>query len=112
MNNIHYELLEVKLSPCFNLNVYLLYINTLLFSESEITKFRRLKMKYGARNQIIGTVAGIKKGSLMSQVTVEIPAKSIMSSVMTIDSLADLNLKEGDKVHVIVKAVNVLLVKE
>jgi molybdopterin-binding protein len=69
-------------------------------------------MKYGARNQIIGTVASIKKGSLMSQVTVEIPAKSIMSSVMTIDSLEDLNLKQGDKVHVIVKAVNVLLVKE
>jgi len=69
-------------------------------------------MKYGARNQIVGKVTGIKQGSLMSQVTVEIPAKSIMSSVMTLDSLDDLNLKEGDKVRVVVKAVNVLLVKE
>jgi molybdopterin-binding protein len=69
-------------------------------------------MKYGARNQIIGTVTGIKQGTLMSQVTVEIPTKAVMSSVMTLDSLDDLNLKEGDKVRVVVKAVNVLLVKE
>jgi molybdopterin-binding protein len=69
-------------------------------------------MKYGARNQLIGTVKTIKKGSLMSQVSVEIQANSQMSSVMTIDSLEELGLKEGDKVQVIVKAVNVLLAKD
>jgi molybdopterin-binding protein len=31
---------------------------------------------------------------------------------MTIDSLKDLKLKKGDTVRVVVKAVNVLLVKE
>jgi molybdopterin-binding protein len=69
-------------------------------------------MKYGARNQLVGKVKGIKKGGLMCEVKLDIPASSIMSSVMTIDSLKELGLKKGDKVRVVVKAVNVLLVKE
>jgi molybdopterin-binding protein len=69
-------------------------------------------MKYGARNQIIGKVTGIKKGSLMCQVTLKVPADSVMSSVMTIDSLKELGIKKGDKVKVVVKAINVLLVRE
>jgi molybdopterin-binding protein len=69
-------------------------------------------MKYGARNQLIGTVKKIKKGTVMGQVTLDIPANSIMGSVMTMESIEDLGIKEGDKVKVIVKAINVLLVRE
>ena len=68
-------------------------------------------MRYGARNQIVGTVTEIKKGDIMGQVKLEVPA-SKMSSVMTVDSIEELGLKKGDKVHVIVKAIHVLLVKE
>ncbi len=69
-------------------------------------------MKYGARNQIIGKVTEIKKGSLMCEVNLDIPAASHMASVMTIESLEDLGIKPGDSVRIVVKAVNVLLVKE
>jgi molybdopterin-binding protein len=69
-------------------------------------------MKYGARNQLTGKVTQIKKDIVMCQVRLEIPAGSKMSSVMTIDSLDDLGIKEGDAVKVVVKAVNVLLVRE
>lgn len=69
-------------------------------------------MKYGARNQLVGKVTGIKRGSLMCQVSLKVPADSVMSSVMTIDSLKDLGLKKGDKVRVVVKAIHVLLVRE
>ncbi|MDQ3773751.1 MAG: TOBE domain-containing protein [Pseudomonadota bacterium] len=69
-------------------------------------------MKYGARNQLTGKVTNIKRGNLMSQVNFDIPANSPMSSVMTIDSLDNLGIKEGDQVRVVVKAVNVLLIKE
>jgi len=68
-------------------------------------------MKIGARNQIIGTVTAVKKGSVMAQVKLDVPA-SQMESVMTIDSADDLELKKGDKVRVIVKAIHVLLIKE
>lgn len=69
-------------------------------------------MKYGARNQIVATVAGLKEGDVMSQVSLEIPAASSMTSVMTTDSLRDLGIKPGDKVKVVVKAIHVLVVRE
>jgi molybdopterin-binding protein len=68
-------------------------------------------MKVGARNRIIGKVTQIKKGSLMSIVHVSVSEPSQMASVMTIESLKELGLKKGDRVEVIVKAVNVLLIK-
>lgn len=69
-------------------------------------------MKYGARNQLTGVVKDIKRGGVMGQIRLEIPADSVMNSVMTLESIDDLNLNVGDKVKVIVKAINVLLVKE
>jgi len=69
-------------------------------------------MKYGAKNQLTGTVSKIKRGTVMSQVNLEIPAGASMSSVLTLEALDDLEINEGDQVKVIVKAVNVLLIKE
>ncbi len=69
-------------------------------------------MKYGARNEIVATVKSIKKGAVMCQVDVSDIVASKMSSVMTTESIEEMGLKEGDKVKVIVKAVNVLLIKE
>jgi molybdopterin-binding protein len=68
-------------------------------------------MKVGARNRIIGKVTDIKKGGVMCLVKVHIPASSRMASVMTLESLKELGIKKGDKVEVVVKAVNVLLMK-
>lgn len=69
-------------------------------------------MKYGARNQLHGTITKVKKGDVMCQVTLNVKADSTMNSVMTVESLDDLGIKEGDSVKVVVKAINVLLVKE
>ena len=69
-------------------------------------------MKYGAKNQLTGTIKQIKRGTVMSQVNLEIPAGASMSSVLTLEALDDLGVSEGDQVRVIVKAVNVLLIKE
>lgn len=69
-------------------------------------------MKYGARNEITATVKTIKKGSVMCQVDVGDIVANSMSSVMTLDSINEMGIKEGDKVKVVVKAVSVLLIKE
>ena len=69
-------------------------------------------MKYGAKNQLVGTVREIKRGTIMSQVNLDIPAESSMSSVLTLEALDGLEIKEGDQVRIVVKAVNVLLIKE
>jgi molybdopterin-binding protein len=68
-------------------------------------------MKIGARNQIIGKVTEVKKGSIMCQVKLDVPA-SKMASVMTLDSAEEMGLKKGDRVRVVVKAIHVLLMKE
>lgn len=68
-------------------------------------------MKVGARNQLVGRITEVKRGTIMCEVKLEIPAQSRMASVMTIESLDDMGLKPGDTVQVVVKAVNVLLVK-
>lgn len=69
-------------------------------------------MKTNARNQMIGTVTDIKKGGLMCQVKVAVKGPSTVSSVFTLDSLKELGVKKGDKVAVLIKAVNVVLVKD
>jgi molybdopterin-binding protein len=70
-------------------------------------------MKHGARNDIPAKIVAIKRGGVMCQVDVQLEGTTYrMSSVMTNDSLAALDVKEGDLVHVVAKAVNVLLMKE
>jgi molybdate transport system regulatory protein len=69
-------------------------------------------MKIGARNRLEGEVVQIKRGTVMCQVKLKIPASAQMESVMTLDSLDELGIKEGDKVRVVVKAISVLLLKE
>ncbi|MFH1747388.1 MAG: TOBE domain-containing protein [Planctomycetota bacterium] len=69
-------------------------------------------MKYGARNNLEAEVVEVKRGTVMCQVKVRVPADANMCSVMTLDSLDELGLKPGDKVKVLVKAVNVLLASE
>jgi molybdopterin-binding protein len=69
-------------------------------------------MKFGARNQFVGEVVEIKKGSLMCQVTLKAAGGALVSSVMTLDSLKDLGIKKGSRVRAVVKAVNVLLTRD
>ena len=69
-------------------------------------------MKYGVKNQLTGTVSEIKRGSVMGQVNLEITTQASMSSVLTLESLDYLDIKEGDQLKILVKAVNVMLVKE
>ena len=70
-------------------------------------------MKHGARNDMIGEVSEIITGDgIMAQAKVKVSGEFQLSSVMTRESLESLGIKKGDKVRVIVKAVNVLLIKD
>ena len=69
-------------------------------------------MKYGARNQIKARVKSIKHGNVMSLVKFDVTEAAQMASVMTIESAEDLDLKVGDEVSLVVKAIHVLVVKE
>jgi molybdate transport system regulatory protein len=69
-------------------------------------------LKYGARNNISATVKSVKKGDIMSLVKFDITVPAEMGSVLTTESLEHLDLNSGDKVNLVIKAINVLPVKE
>jgi molybdopterin-binding protein len=68
-------------------------------------------MKVGAQNQIKGKVISIQRGDVMSLVKFEVTTPAQMASVITTESVGDLELKVGDQVQLLVKAVHVLPVK-
>jgi molybdopterin-binding protein len=68
-------------------------------------------MEYGARNKITAKVKSIKKGDVMALVKYKVTKSSEMASVLTTESVEGLDLKIGDEVQLIIKAVHVLPVK-
>ncbi len=68
-------------------------------------------MKHGARNQIAAKVTSMKRGDVMSLIKFSVTTPVEMASVITTESLETLDLKVGDEVQLIVKAIHVLPVK-
>ena len=69
-------------------------------------------MKHGARNEITAKVTSVKKGDVMSLAKFEVIGPAAMASVLTTESAEALQLKPGDTVQLIIKAIHVLPVKE
>jgi molybdate transport system regulatory protein len=69
-------------------------------------------MRYGARNKLQAKVTSVKKGDVMSLVKFEAVVPAEMASVLTTESVEDLNLQVGDEVELIIKAIHVLPVKK
>lgn len=69
-------------------------------------------MKTGARNCIQAKVLSIKSDEIMSLVKFEVTTPHEMSSVLTTESVKEMNLKVGDNLALVVKAIHVLPIKE
>ncbi|MEE4176622.1 MAG: TOBE domain-containing protein [Bacteroides sp.] len=69
-------------------------------------------MKLSARNQIKGTITNIVIGSVMAKVQVDIGNDNILNSMITIDSVKELDLKAGDTVFAVIKSTEVMIGKE
>jgi len=68
-------------------------------------------MEISARNKMKGTIEEITLGSVMAKVKINIGNGNVISSVITIESVTDLNLKTGDTVYAIVKSTEVMIGK-
>lgn len=69
--------------------------------------------KYGARNVIVAKVRSVQKGDVMSLVKFDVvDAPEVASSVLTTESVEDMALKPGDKVQLVINAMDVLPVRE
>ena len=69
-------------------------------------------MKYGACNRIRAKVSSIKKGDVMSLVKFSVTDPHEMASVLTTESVDHLEIKPGDEIELIIKAIHVLPAKE
>ena len=69
-------------------------------------------MKFGARNAVVGKVTSIDNGAVMSLVKFDVTTPAKMASVLTKESVEHLELKVGDEVQLVIKAIHVLPVRE
>ena len=54
----------------------------------------------------------IKPGDVMSQLECRLDGPEVITSVLTTDSVREMDLKEGDRILLLVKAINVIPAKE
>jgi len=67
-------------------------------------------MQLSARNQLKGTVQGVKSGAVMAEVTVSVDAGTVTAAI-TDASRDALGLKQGEEVIVVIKATEVMIAK-
>lgn len=68
-------------------------------------------MKISARNTIKGKVTDVKEGQVMAKVKVDIGGGNVISSLISVEAVKELDVKVGDEIHVIIKATSVMLAK-
>jgi molybdopterin-binding protein len=68
-------------------------------------------MEVSARNKIKGKIISIKLGGVMAKLIIKISDGTLISSVITVDSVDELKLKEGDEVFALIKSTEVMIGK-
>ena len=68
-------------------------------------------MKLSARNQLKGKIVDVAKGATTSHVRIEIGGGVIVTSSITNEAVADLNLQVGDDAWAVIKASAVMIGK-
>jgi molybdopterin-binding protein len=65
--------------------------------------------KLSARNQLKGKIVEVKKGATTSHVRIDIGDGIVITSSITNEAVADLNLKTGDEAWAVIKASDVMI---
>jgi molybdopterin-binding protein len=68
-------------------------------------------MKLSGRNQLKNVVKEVKKDGIMAKVVLDYKGEQIVS-VITADSVAELNIQPGDEVIALIKSTSVMLARE
>ncbi|MPN44872.1 Molybdenum-pterin-binding protein 2 [bioreactor metagenome] len=69
-------------------------------------------MKISARNVLKGKVKSITHGSINSEVIVELPGGTEITSIITKNSAESMGLKEGHEVYAVIKSTSVMLASD
>jgi molybdopterin-binding protein len=65
--------------------------------------------KLSARNQLKGKIIEVKKGTTTSHVRIDIGNGIVITSAITNEAVADLNLETGDEAWAVIKASDVMI---
>ena len=65
--------------------------------------------KLSARNQLKGKIVEVKKGATTSHVRIDIGNGIVITSSITNEAVADLNLKTEDEAWAVIKASDVMI---
>ena len=68
-------------------------------------------MKLSARNQLKGKIVKVTKGATTSHIRIDIGQGVVITSSITNEAVADLNLQKGDAAWAIIKASDVIIGK-
>jgi molybdopterin-binding protein len=67
------------------------------------------KMKLSARNVLKGKVLEVKRGQTTAHVKLDVGGGIVITSSITMESVDDLKLKQGDAAYAVIKASDVIL---
>jgi molybdopterin-binding protein len=65
-------------------------------------------MRISARNQLGGTVRGIRRGEAIANVEVDVAGQRLVASI-TVEAVEELGIAEGSEVTAVIKASDVML---
>lgn len=66
-------------------------------------------MKISARNQLKGKIEKINSGAVNAEVIIVMAGGEKIVSIITLDAVKSLDLKEGKEVYAVIKASNVMV---
>jgi molybdopterin-binding protein len=66
-------------------------------------------MKLSARNTLPGTIRKIDMGAVNAEVTIEVAPGITIVSIITLDAVKNLGLKEGRNAYAVIKASSVMV---
>jgi molybdopterin-binding protein len=66
-------------------------------------------MKLSARNVLKGKVLEVKRGQTTAHVKLDVGSGIVITSSITMESVDDLKLKQGDTAYAVIKASDVIL---
>lgn len=78
----------------------------------DLVLIRRMEMKTSARNQFLGKVVALKKGTVNDEVELEISGGEKIVALVTQESAHSLALKKGAQAFALIKASSILLMTE
>jgi molybdopterin-binding protein len=66
-------------------------------------------MKLSARNSLRGTIRKVEMGAVNAEVTIEVAPGITIVSIITLDAVSNLGLKEGGNAYAVIKASSVMV---